>query len=390
MKVRFWMQIIAIGALTAILTLPAVAQAPLLSSSQSGAFGVRYLTNRAVVTYTVERPEDTDADTFTLRVRLPEKVQWGFLGREAIADEELRYSDSQAVVDVPFGSHRVHLGWAGEACLPPESADIPVFLDDEQVATLRARFDLEGMHAGGEVPGVGPGLATPRLELARILHPDDVSLSLGSEVVTDWDRGDDVLEAREPGYIDQSPRLSLRVQRRNLRGSPIDRVVISDVKEPSPTERVEDDQVPEGVLVEAEDFTNATGTPPRVEPGSHHDTHGGACVFSFLGNGSSLEWEVEIPEDGRWDLYARISCGDVGAWRIVEVDGEKPEGLSLVELPGTGGWGHADGEWWVMRLTGTDELAPSLQLEAGKHTIGMTGVLTTHLNIDYLLLVPKD
>jgi len=374
--------------LTVLLAVPALAQAPLLSSSAPGAFGVRYLTDRAVVTYTVERPADSDADTFTLRVRLPERVQWGFLGRDAIPGAELRWDDGQAVVSVPFGSQRLHLGWAGEACLPPESAQIPLFSGDDRVGAMTARFDLEGMQASGEVPGVGPGMANVSVELGDTIEPDAVSLSVGESAVQRWKYDGGTLEAREPIYVGPSPRVSLRVQKRGLSGSPVESVVFGAVRPPTQAIRVANEDVPEGVLVEAEDFADAKGTPPQVDPGSHADTHGGACIYSFLGDGTTITWNVNVPEAGQYDLYLRISCGDVGAWRSISIDGRTPEGLDLVELPGTGGWGHTSEEWWVVRVTGGEGQPAPLELSAGEHALQITGLLTTHLNIDYLLVAP--
>ena len=380
----------AIVILIAALAAPLAAQPPLLSSSAPGAFGVRYLTDRAVVTYTVEQPAGGEAEDFTLRVRLPERVQWGFYGRESIPARQLSWEDGLAVVRVPFGSGRLHLGWAGEACLPPESAEIPVFLGDRRIGMLRARFDLEGMQATGEAPEVGPGFVTPRVELAQELQPSAVSLTVGDDSVRRWRRSAGVLEGRGAMPVAASPRLSLQVDARGLNASPIARIVFPEVEPATEVVRIADEEAPEGVLVEAEAFTNATGTPPRVEPGSHFGTSGDACVFTFIGDGSALEWEVTVPESGLWDLYLRISQGDVGAWRVIEVDGEVAEGLELVQLPTTGGWGHAEGEWWIVRVTGNEGGAPPLQLDAGKHTLRMTGVLTTHLNIDYLLLAKHE
>jgi len=390
MRRGFPTQMIVVALLIGLLALPVLAQPPLLNSSAPGAFGVRYLTDRAVVTYTVEKPADVNADTFTLRVRLPEKVQWGFMDREPIAGDNLNWNTGQAVVKVPFGSARLHLGWAGEACLPPESAQIPVMMGDRKVAELTARFDLDGMQASGEVPEIGPGMASVRVEMSEAIDPDAVTLSVGADSVDRWRYDTTTLEAREQVNVDPSPRLSLRVHKRGLAGSPIKSVVFTDVQQPTQVERIADADAPEGMLIEAENFSNATGTPPQVEPGSHHDTHGGSCVYSFLGDGSTLEWEVDVPEDGLYDLYLRISCGDVGAWRAITIDGETPEGLGLVELPGTGGWGHADGEWWIVRVTGGDADAPSLELTEGTHALRMKGLLTTHLNIDYLLVVPHQ
>ncbi|HCA46915.1 MAG TPA: hypothetical protein DEP45_05985 [Armatimonadetes bacterium] len=376
--------------LLAVLAAPIAAQPPLLSSSAPGAFGVRYLADRAVVTYTVEQPAGGAAEDFALRVRLPEKVRWGFLGRESIPADQLGWEDGLAVVRVPYGSGRLHLGWAGEACLPPEGADIPIFLGDRRVGSLRARFDLEGMQASGEAPEVGPGFVTPRVELAQQLDPSAVSLTVGDDAVRRWRRTTGGLEGRAAMPIAASPRLSLQVSAEGLNESPIARIVFPEVKPATEVVRIADDAAPEGVLVEAEAFTNATGTPPRVEPGSHLGTSGDACVFTFIGDGSTLGWKVRVPESGLWDLYLRVSQGDVGAWRVVEVDGKVPEGLELVQLPGTGGWGHAEGEWWIVRVTGNEGGAAPLQLDAGEHTVRMTGVLTTHLNLDYLLLAKHE
>jgi hypothetical protein len=67
-----------------------------------------------------------------------------------------------------------------------------------------------------------------------------------------------------------------------------------------------------------------------------------------------------------------------------------PTASTWSHSPGTGGWGYADDEWWIVRLTGGEGQAPPLELNAGEQTLTMTGLLTTHMNIDYLLFVPHD
>ncbi|MGI5816696.1 MAG: hypothetical protein ACOX9R_01220 [Armatimonadota bacterium] len=383
-------RIIVTVALAALLAVPLAAQPPLLNSSAPGAFGVRYLPDRAVVTYTVDRPADSQENTFTLRVRLPERVQWGFVDGDPIPGDELRWDRGQAIVQVPFGSQRLHLGWTDEAFLPPDAAEVPVFVGDRRVGSLTARFDLQGMLASGGLQDVGPGMAALKVELTEPLHPDSVSLSAGSEAISKWRYDGTSLEARDSVYVEANPRLSLRVEQRGLRGSPVERVVLTEVDPPSQVIRIPDDRRPEGVLVEGEDFVAWTGTQPQVEPGRHHGTSGDAVVFSFIGDGTTIDWTVDIPEDGLWDLYVRMACGDVGAWRSVAVNGQIADGLDLVAFPGTGGWGYADDEWWIVRLTGGEGQAPPLELNAGEQTLTMTGLLTTHMNIDYLLFVPHD
>ncbi len=367
--------------------------ATLLSSSVPGAFGVRYLPDRAVVTYTVGDPrERAVAARFRLRVLLPEPVRWGFLDREPIADDSLNWltEDGQVMLALPFGSHRLHLGWAGEPSLPPERAVVPVLADGREVGRLVARFTIDGMEATGEVT-VGPGIAALRLDTVGAIDADAVSLAAAGETVGPWTPRDGALVAPERLLIGENPALALNVHAYGLSASPIARVVFEDITAPANVQRVPGDQVPdEALLAEAEAFVDAGGTPVQIEPGSHHDAHGGSCVYSFIGDGSWLEWDLDAPADGSYDLYARVSCGDTGAFRVVAVDGEVPEGLELVAFPGTGGWGHAEGEWWLVRLTGAEGSPAPLELTAGTHRLRVTGVLRKHLNFDFVLLVPHE
>ncbi|MGD9497005.1 MAG: hypothetical protein AB7Y46_11965 [Armatimonadota bacterium] len=386
---------LAVSVLIAVVSaLAGLAQgATLLSSSLPGAFGVRYFPDRTVISYTVDEPgQRAVANTFRLRVRLPQPVRWGFLDREPIPAQELTWvaEDSQVVLALPFGSHRLHLGWAGEASLPPERAVLPVTVDGREVGRLIARFTLSGMEATGEVP-VGPGSATLRIQPAGRLDPDKLTLTVGGQTITRWRAEDGALVPVEPLLLGERAALSLRVQAYGLAASPIARIAFADLTPPAQVRRVAGDTIPEGaILVEAEAFIEAGGTEVQVDPGSHYDTHGGACVFSFIGDGSWLEWELPVPADGRYDQYARTTCGDTGAIRQLSLDGNALAGHELVALPGTGGWGHAEGEWWLVRFTGQEGLAPALALSAGPHRLRMTGVLEKHLNLDYLLLVPRE
>ncbi|MGC9318208.1 MAG: hypothetical protein ACP5KN_09255 [Armatimonadota bacterium] len=385
--------VIVVIAALALGTTATASAGTLLSSSLPGAFGVRYLPDRAVVTYTVAEPGERGvAETFRLAVHLPEPVKWGFLDRELIPQPRLQWNaeDGQAVVALPFGSHRLHLGWAGQPSLPPETAVVPVAAGSEVVGSLRARFQLDGMEATGEAR-VGPGISSLRLDTDPQLEPERVTLSVGATLVDQWTRRDDgSLVAGERLLIDENPGLSLHVSGYTLEGSPVRRVVFSDVTPPVQVQKLADEVPPGAILVEAEDFVDSGGTEVSVEPGSHVDTHGEACVFSFVGDGSWLEWTLSVPNEGLYDLYARISCGDVGSFRTIEIDGETPQGLELVEFPATGGWGHAEGEWWLVRITGGEGQAPPLRLAAGEHILRVTGVLQRHLNFDYLALVPHQ
>ncbi len=368
-----------------------VAAATLLSSSIPGAFGVRYLPDRAVVTCTVEDPGERGvAESFRLSVWLPQPVRWAYLDRELLDEDALSWDADagQVTLALPFGGHRVHLGWAGEPSLPPERAAIPIVAAGRGAGSLTARFSLDGMEATGEAR-LGPGTAHVRLVTAGEVDPGAVSLTSGGATLGPWQPRDGDLVAPEPLMVAENPSLALQVRSYGLSASPIERVVFEDIEPPTVVRRVPGDELPEGaLLVEAEDFVDSGGSAALIGEGTHVDTHGGACIYTFMGDGSWLEWDIDVPAAGAWDLYARISCGDVGSYRQVALDGMAVEGLGLVAFPATGGWGHAEGEWWLVRLTGADDLAPPLELTAGAHRLRITGVLDKHLNFDYVALVP--
>ncbi len=375
------------------LTLPVAAQNTLLSSSLPGAFGVRYLPDRAVVTYNVEDPgERVRARNFRLRVRLPEEVRWGYLDRELIEERRIRWDEEagQVVLSVPFGSHRVHLGWIGEPTLPPDAMSIPVFADGARARDLTARFDLESMTATGEVP-VGPGLTNVLIELNEDIAAEDISFSAGEESVRTWVPTNGGLRSDERIMVGTDPNCTLQVRSYGLTESPVDRVVFDDLQEPLMYIEVDDFEITDDmVMIPAEDFTDFAGTEPRVEPGLHHPTVTGSSLGSFIGDGTWFEWTFEVPEDGLYDLYMRVSCGDTNAWRVIWVNDEIPEGFELVEFPGTGGWGYGEDEWWDLRLTGGEDQPGPLQLSAGENTIRMLGVLVKHMNMDVIVLAPRD
>ncbi|MCD6360137.1 MAG: hypothetical protein J7M38_04670, partial [Armatimonadetes bacterium] len=117
----------------------------LLSSTAPGAFGVRYLPDRAIMTYTVAAPDGQDEDEdFGLTLYLPRAPKWLLLDQKRLDTDAARWleASSQVSIDLPFGSHRLQLGWAGSGKLPPRNARIPIMVNGRKKGELRVRFSL--------------------------------------------------------------------------------------------------------------------------------------------------------------------------------------------------------------------------------------------------------
>ncbi|MFO7948312.1 MAG: hypothetical protein R6V19_16035, partial [Armatimonadota bacterium] len=170
--------------LAAIFLLGVVAQAAgtsLLSSTVPGTYEIRYWTDRALVSYMVETPEDAAEDTFTLSIALPEPVKWVFIDKERADDDVFSWKSdsSQAALTLPRGDHSLQVGWAGEAGLPPDDVTIPVEFEGKTVGHLQADFSLDGMKAFGNAALGEIGRYRVRLYLEEDISRDAVELAVG-------------------------------------------------------------------------------------------------------------------------------------------------------------------------------------------------------------------
>jgi len=103
-----------------------------------------------------------------------------------------------------------------------------------------------------------------------------------------------------------------------------------------------------------------------------------------------LQWRVEIPVDGDYDLYARIAEAEPFALRELTVDDKLPApGFAALKFPSTGGWAHAPGEWWFVKIAGVGEDLPPLRLTRGTHAFRLRAVAEQHLNVDYFAFVKR-
>ena len=130
------------------------------------------------------------------------------------------------------------------------------------------------------------------------------------------------------------------------------------------------------VFIEAEDAVS-------FESGSVYTTRsfmsGGAGVSKHDAAGTSLEYNVEIPEDGDYQLAIKyVAWNAGGAVRSVSIDGKAYE----ISLPMTAGWGADPNDW--VAVTSKD----TLHLSAGTYTMYIEAVVDSW-NVDWIAFTKK-
>jgi len=100
--------------------------------------------------------------------------------------------------------------------------------------------------------------------------------------------------------------------------------------------------------------------------------------------GAWLEWDLDIPEDGRYLIVARYTTNFPNARRKLLLEGRSPgPAYESIDFPRTGGWATSTDDWALKKL------GPPLELEAGKHRLRMIN-LGDGVNIDCFAVVRQD
>ena len=133
------------------------------------------------------------------------------------------------------------------------------------------------------------------------------------------------------------------------------------------------------VLIQAEDFVR--------------EGKGEVKVYDRVGNvgrmitywhavlGHWLEWEVDLPVDGTYQVYARYATDGPASRRSLELDGKSPgPSFDDIRFEPTGGY-CTDADNWRLLPVGK-----VVRLAGGRHTLRMTN-LAEGLALDYLALV---
>jgi len=132
------------------------------------------------------------------------------------------------------------------------------------------------------------------------------------------------------------------------------------------------------VRVEGEAFVAQGGGKVKI----CHTVNASGTSISYWHHdiGHWLEWELDVPADGRYELWMRYTTACGKTRRSLHIDGALPNAACAdIAIPGTGGWSGTESNWRYLRLG-----AP-LNLSAGKRRLRMTN-LAEGLGVDFLVL----
>lgn len=350
----------------------------LLQASSPGAYAARFWPDRVVLTYSTAAP-------VSVAVQLPAASRWAILDEQPLAATLLKWDKpaSCATLSLPSGDHTVIVGWAGSYAKPAPNQQIPVLLDGKPVGALACQFNLEKLQATGTV---SLPIGTVRARLAGPKPPAQPALTIGATVAQAWMASAGGCAAGNTFAVNDATPITLVVSAYNILKPPFTALELQTAQAALEPKRLE--KMPEqGLLIEAEDFSSE-GLGKVELSTKHFDIHGGKCVMGNSGDGHWLEYRFKLDRPGQYDLFIRSATQEPFDLRSITVDGKTPPGLGLIKFPGTGGWGYSTSEWAALQMTGLDK-APSLKLEAGEHVLRITGEGSTHLNLDYLMLVSR-
>jgi hypothetical protein len=132
------------------------------------------------------------------------------------------------------------------------------------------------------------------------------------------------------------------------------------------------------VRVEAEAFVGEGGGKAKIC--QTVNASGASISYWHQDIGHWLEWELDVPADGRYELWMRYATACKGTRRSVQIDGALPAPVFAdVAIPETGGWSGTEDNWRYLRL------GVPLSLSAGRHRLRMTN-LADGLAVDFFML----
>ena len=143
------------------------------------------------------------------------------------------------------------------------------------------------------------------------------------------------------------------------------------------------------VVVQAEDFTGQGGGQVTITDKKRAII--GKAFLRWDGVGHWLEWTIEVPAEGYYNLRVCYCTELALCGREMRVNGQVQEPFAPMVFPTTGGWANGSDDWRLFAAIDPITEAPLLiHLRQGKNTLRLTNTNGRGVNLDYLVISSPD
>ena len=140
------------------------------------------------------------------------------------------------------------------------------------------------------------------------------------------------------------------------------------------------------VKFEGEAFDRMIGGEVSISK-EHKNTSAGGCIFAWGTTGTRLEWDVNVPEAGKYHVVFVAATQETVALRKFMVNGKAVSEAALIAFDGTGGWGRSNPkEWQAFEAVGANGKPVMVEFKAGGNTLALENFCGQHMNLDCIVL----
>ena len=140
------------------------------------------------------------------------------------------------------------------------------------------------------------------------------------------------------------------------------------------------------IKVEGEAFDRMIGGEVSISK-EHKNTSAGGCIFAWGTAGTRLEWDVKVPEAGKYHVVFVTAAQETVSLRKFAVNGKSVAEAALIAFDGTGGWGRSNPkEWQAFEAVGANGKPVTVEFKAGGNTLALENFCGQHMNLDCIVL----
>ena len=140
------------------------------------------------------------------------------------------------------------------------------------------------------------------------------------------------------------------------------------------------------VKFEGEAFDRMIGGEVSISK-EHKNTSAGGCIFAWGTTGTRLEWDVKVPEAGKYHVVFVAATQETVALRKFMVNGKAVSEAALIAFDGTGGWGRSNPkEWQAFEAVGANGKPVMVEFKAGGNMLALENFCGQHMNLDCIVL----